>query len=146
MLVVAGPAGATQTSGTAGVGATVVASCSLAATTLDFGNYTGAQLDATSTITVTCTSTTAYNIGLNHGLHGGVGTSFLQGANAATVKYLLYRDAARTQEWSVTIGTNTVAGTGTGTAQALTVYGRAYGGSNVAPGTYTDTVTATVTY
>lgn len=139
-------AGATTATGSASVGATVVASCSLAATTLNFGTYVGTQLDATSTITVTCTNTTSYNIGVDHGLHAGFGTSFMAGPGSAQVQYLLFRDAARTQEWSVTIGTNTVSGTGTGSVQVLTVYGRVFNGQYVTPGTYTDTVTATVTY
>lgn len=145
-ILVTAAASATTTTGSASVGATVVASCSLTATTLNFGTYTGAQLDATSTITVTCTNTTSYNIGVDHGLHKSGYLSQLMGPGSVIVSYELFQDSARSHEWSVTIGNNTVTGTGNGTAQALTVYGRVFSGSNVAPGTYTDTVTATVTY
>jgi spore coat protein U-like protein len=48
--------------------------------------------------------------------------------------------------WGNTVGTDTVAGTGNGAAQALTVYGQIAAGLYVTPGSYTDTITATVTY
>jgi len=48
--------------------------------------------------------------------------------------------------WGNTIGTNTVASTGTGAAQSFTVYGRIPSQTTPAPATYTDTITVTVTY
>jgi spore coat protein U-like protein len=66
------------------------------------------------------------------------------GAN--TITYGLYQNAARTIAWGGTIGTNTVAGTGTGLAQLTTVYGRVPGQATPSPGTYTDTIIVTVTY
>ena len=45
-------------------------------------------------------------------------------SGAATVNYTLYSDSGRTTVWGNTIGTDTVAGTGNGAAQTLTVYGR----------------------
>jgi spore coat protein U-like protein len=65
---------------------------------------------------------------------------------AALVNYRLYRDAGRTQNWGNSIGTDTLAGTGNGAAQAITVYGRVPAQSTPAAGTYTDTVAVTVTY
>jgi spore coat protein U-like protein len=44
------------------------------------------------------------------------------------------------------VSTDTVAGTGNGAAQAITVYGQAAAGQYVAPGSYADTITATITY
>ena len=49
------------------VTATVVKDCAVTATNLAFGNYTGAQVRSTSTITATCTSSTTYTVGLNAG-------------------------------------------------------------------------------
>jgi spore coat protein U-like protein len=46
----------------------------------------------------------------------------------------------------VTIGTDTVPLTGNGAAQVETVYGQIPAGQFVAPGSYSDTITATVTY
>jgi spore coat protein U-like protein len=44
------------------------------------------------------------------------------------------------------VGTDTVAGTGTGATQTLTVYGSIPAGQVVTPGTYRDTVNVIVTY
>lgn len=50
--------------------------------------------------------------------------------------------------WGATTGTNTVAGTGTGANQVYQVYGQVANPSvnNAAPGSYQDTITATITY
>ena len=65
---------------------------------------------------------------------------------AATVSYSMYSNAGRTTNWGNTVGTDTVAATGNGAAQSYTVYGRVPPQTTPAPGTYTDTITATVTY
>jgi spore coat protein U-like protein len=44
------------------------------------------------------------------------------------------------------VGTDTVAGTGNGTDQPLTVYGRVPAGQQAPSGSYTDSVTGTITY
>ena len=62
------------------------------------------------------------------------------------VNYTLYRDAARTQLWGTTIGTDTVAGTGAGADQTLTIYARTPTQTVPPPGVYTDAVTITITY
>jgi spore coat protein U-like protein len=129
------------------VSATVQATCNITATNLSFGTYTGTQTDATSTITVTCTNTSAWNIGLNPGTcPGATVTTRCMLNGAAKLNYALFRDAARTLNWGQTVGTDTLSGTGTGNAQANTVYGRISGGQLPAPGAYTDTITATVTF
>src|SRR5580693_10083375 len=53
------------------VTATVVATCQVSATALGFGNYTGVVHPASSTVSVTCTDTTPYNVGLSAGLATG---------------------------------------------------------------------------
>jgi spore coat protein U-like protein len=70
----------------------------------------------------------------------------MTGPASALLGYALFSDASRTVNWGQTIGTDTVTGTGNGAAQAITVYGQATAGQFVAPGAYTDTITATVTY
>jgi spore coat protein U-like protein len=44
------------------------------------------------------------------------------------------------------VGTDTLASTGTGVAQSITVYGQIPAGQYVSPGTYNDTIIATITY
>ena len=67
-------------------------------------------------------------------------------SGAKFLDHEFYSDASRTQPWGSTSGTNTVGGTGTGSNQALSVYGRVASQSTPSPGTYTDSVVVTVTY
>jgi spore coat protein U domain-containing protein, fimbrial subunit CupE1/2/3/6 len=143
------PLAATATS-TFTVTITLAATCTVASpNTLDFGTQgiLSANVDQTTTFTVTCTNTTTYNVGLDAGLGSGatVATRKMTGG-AATVNYTLYSNPGRTTIWGNTVGTDTVAGTGNGAAQTLTVYGRVPSQTTPAPATYTDTITVTVTY
>ena len=62
------PASATTTvTTTFTVSATVQATCLISATAMAFGTYTGVVDNATSTVSVTCTNTTTYNVSLNPG-------------------------------------------------------------------------------
>jgi spore coat protein U-like protein len=58
----------------------------------------------------------------------------------------LYSDSGRTTNWGNTVGTDTVSGTGTGSAQSLTAYGRIPSQPTPAPATYSDTIVVTLTY
>jgi spore coat protein U-like protein len=119
------------------------------ATTLDFGTQgvLAANVDQTSAITATCTNTTPYNIGLDQGVNGGsVTTRQMKSAGPALIDYSLFRDAGRTLNWGQTIGTDTVAATGNGSAQPFTVFGRIPPQVSPIPAAYTDTITITVTY
>jgi|SRR5262245_14205463 len=143
------PLAATATSSFS-VTITLAATCTVASpNTLDFGTQgvLSANVDQTTTFTVTCTNTTPYTVALDAGTGSGatVATRKMT-SGAATVNYTLYRDAGRTNVWGVTTGTDTVAGTGNGAAQTLTVYGRVPSQTTPAPGTYTDTINVTVTY
>jgi spore coat protein U-like protein len=60
---------------------------------------------------------------------------------AAALNYGLYTDAGHTTNFATLASAN-----GTGSGVVTTVYGQVAAGQYVAPGTYTDTVTATVTY
>jgi spore coat protein U-like protein len=63
-----------------------------------------------------------------------------------TIDYQMFKDAAYTENWGDTVSTDTVSGTGIGTEQSFTVYGRVPAQTTPATGTYTDTVTVTVTF
>jgi spore coat protein U-like protein len=64
-----------------------------------------------------------------------------------TLGYQLYLDAGRSSVWGDgSASSSTSSGTGTGSAQTLTIYGRLPSLANVVPGSYTDTVTVTVSY
>jgi len=139
---------AATTSAAFTVTATVQTTCSIAANNLNFGGYTGVQLDSTTTLTATCSNGVPYTVGLNAGVSTGatVTTRKMKGPGSDLLAYSLFRDAARTLNWGVTVGADTVAGTGTGTAQTLTVFGRIPASQFVGPGAYADTITATLTF
>jgi len=67
-------------------------------------------------------------------------------SGTSVLKYALYSNSARTTNWGNTVGTDTVSWTGTGSTQSLTVYGQIPGGQSPKPGSYLDTITATITY
>ncbi len=141
------PASAATATTTFQVTATVVATCLISGNTLAFGNYTGVQLDGTTTLSVTCTNTTPYNVGLNAGTATGATVTTRKMVNGANLlAYALYSDTGRTTNWGNTVSTDTVPGTGNGSAQTLTVYGRIAAAQYVTPGSYADTITATITY
>ena len=131
------------------VTATVVTNCLISAANLNFGSVglLTSNVDATSTVTPTCTSTTPYNIGLNAGTGSGATvTTRKMTSGGATINYSLYSNSGRTTNWGNTVGTDTVSGTGSGLGQSYTVYGRVPSQSTPAPATYSDTIVATVTY
>jgi spore coat protein U-like protein len=131
------------------VAANVPPTCRVTASTLDFGStgVLSSARDASSTLTPTCTNGTSYHIGLNGGLSGASDPTLRRMVKGGeSVIYGLYRDPGRGQAFGSTQGVDTVAGTGTGLAQALSVYGRVPAQATPSPGAYSDTVVATITY
>jgi spore coat protein U-like protein len=131
------------------VDATVGGSCAVDATAMNFGHTTllDTALETSNTISIRCPSGTDYTIGLNGGLAGASDPEARElDSGTATIVYGIYRDAARTQPWGETIGSNTEAGTGTGSFQDFTAYGRIPAQSTPPAGVFTDTVVVTVTY
>jgi spore coat protein U-like protein len=130
------------------VTALVTTTCSITANSLNFGSYSGVQLDATTTLAATCSNTTPYNVGLNAGTATGATVTTRKMAGPATdlLAYQLFSDTGRTTNWGNTVGTDTVAGTGSGSAQTLTVYGRIPANQFIESGAYDDTITVTLTF
>jgi len=135
------------------VTATVIGTCTIGSISpVAFGNYdptSASPNNATGSINVICTNGKTYNIGLNPGTFAGatVTTRQMTGAPPGTpLPYSLFRDSARTLNWGQTIGTDTLALTGNGTTQTSTVYGEISALQAVTAGSYTDTVTITVTF
>ncbi len=150
-LLCAGTAqAATQTQNMA-VSMTVSAGCTVTAGTIAFGSQSSLQanVDQQGTFTVTCTNSTPYTIALDAGANGAsVANRRMKGGagNTEFVNYSLFTNAARTANWGNTVNTDTVAGTGNGASQTLTVYGRVPSQTIGSPGAYSDNVTITVTY
>ncbi|WP_411832561.1 spore coat U domain-containing protein [Pseudoxanthomonas mexicana] len=153
---IAGSAHAATATTTFQVRMIITESCDIStvtATDVDFGTrIRGATtpIDSQGQLVVNCSNGTPYNIGLSNGANPSSATVSasnrrMTGPGSATLAYGLFRDAGRTQLWGATIGTDTLSGTGNASNQSIPVYGRAI--STDAPaGTYTDTVTATITY
>lgn len=120
---------------------------------LDFGKVfqtIDRNIDSTATIAVTCNRGSSgsggnYSILLGNGEHAQGQQRRQLGPDGALLKYELYRDAARTQRWGDT-GKTGRSGTGNGSPQQWTVYGRVPPQAATTPGTYRDTVLVTVTY
>ena len=76
-----------------------------------------------------------------------VGTrATIAGTNCTAAPFTVTATDARTQPWGNSSGVITAAGTGSGLAQSLTVYGRVPAQTTPSPGAYTDTVVVTLTY
>jgi spore coat protein U-like protein len=128
----------------------IIADCIISANNLDFGQSQGVlatAVNVNTTLSVTCTNTTPYNIGLNAGTGTGSTTAARlmsgTGANTSTVAFNLYQTAGATN-WGNVQGTDTKSGTGTGSAQTLTVYGNVPAQATPQPDSYKSTITATV--
>lgn len=135
---------AAQDSDTFQVTATVQSVCTITANDLAFGAYdpSAGDSDASTTLDVTCTNGTDYDIGLS----GTVGSRAMAGPGGATLNYALFRDASRTLPWGLLGGGQDLMGTGNGAAQNVTVYGRVPGGQFSTSGAYSDSVTATIEF
>ena len=122
--------------------------CHLASTNLNFGSagLLNAAVSGTSTLTATCSASTPYTLSLSGGNANATDPTQRKMANgAAQITYGLYQDAAHGNPWGST-SSNWVSGTGSGASQSLTVYGLVPTQTTPAPGTYTDTIVATVSY
>jgi len=157
VIVAQAALGAGSTTATFTVQATVVSACtSVNATNLIFGNIVPGQSGTgTSTISVTCASGTPYTVDLDNGLlyqGGAIGLrNMVLDANNA-IEYSIFKDASHTAVWGsgVLNGTATT-GVGTGSAQAISAYGIAFGqntytGLPANAGNYTDTITVTLSF
>ena len=136
------PAAAATATTTFAVTATVQATCSVSATAMAFGTYSTVVAPSTSTVTVTCTNTTPYTVGLSAGLAtGATVTNRSMTSGAVLLGYGLFSDAAHSVNFATTASLN-----GNGASQPITIYGQIPAGEYVTPGSYSDTITVTVTY
>lgn len=131
------------------VNATVINNCNITTTPLSFGSTTvlNSAVTSSTSISVQCTNGDAYEVALDGGTTSGtVASRQMVGASSGgKVSYQLYLDSAHATPWGDgTNSTSMAAGTGSGSAQALTVYGRVPVQSVPTPDSYSDTVKATV--
>jgi spore coat protein U-like protein len=131
-------------------------SCTVTATGVSFGAYnplSTAARDSTGSVRVRCTLLVAlpgsFTVDLNAGASGTYANRTLR-SGASSLNYNLFTDLARTQIW----------GNGAGGSvrvthnfsnllvvdRTFTAYGRIAARQNVRAGSYSDTITVTVTY
>lgn len=131
------------------VSAIILDNCTVVATPLAFTPPPGgtAAVDSTSTITLACTPNSSFDVALNAGTNAVSGARNMKLATGADLlPYEIYQDAAHTQIWGDT-GSNKKSGTAPLGAVSYTAYGRiAANRPSVSVGSYTDTVTVTVTF
>jgi len=147
-------------SGTFDVRMTVLKSCTVTAgssSDIDLGSVDATAIDTSNsnTISVNCSKTTPYFIGLmpsaaNGGNANGAGSmASATAGNTDTIPYQLHQDSATGAIWGNTATTtdagNGVEGIGSGLAQSFTVYAVAPS-ANFTPDSYLDTVTVNVNY
>ena len=138
------------------VSASVWYDCTVSASPLDFGtvgaNLVQGPVDATGSISVTCTLGAPYAISLDRGQSPAATVAnrkLSRVGGPQTLDYQLYRDAARNQPWGDgSLGTDTVnaSGAGVNSPRVHTVYGRLARQAPPQNGTYNDTITVTVSY
>jgi spore coat protein U-like protein len=147
LLFAAQAANAQTATTTFSVTATVNSTCLVSGNTLAFGTYTGTAIDASTTLSVTCSNTQAYTVGLSAGTGTGatVTNRLMTGPSSATLNYALLTGSYTGTNWGNSSG-SWVSGTGNGSAQTLTVYGVLAANQYPTPGSYSDTITVTVTY
>jgi spore coat protein U-like protein len=133
-------------------------SCSAGTTAVAFGNYNPISATATTAngnVAVTCTAlvifTAAYVISLSAGNSGSFTTRFMK-LGAVNLNYNLYTTSGYTSIWGDgTAGTSAISDSYTAivigpVTRNYTVFGLLPALQAVGVGTYTDTVTVTVTY
>jgi spore coat protein U-like protein len=150
-LAISGQASAATATTSMSVSATVVATCSLTTGAMAFGSYSGTAVSSSADLSITCTDGAPYTIALGAGSGTSATTSARTMVNSAdttsTLSYGLYQDSAFATNWGDTVGTDTLAGTGTGAVQTVSVYGEIPAAQLTSTtGSYADTVVATINY
>lgn len=153
---VAAPALAGSATSSFTVSATVSANCTISTTALSFGAYdpiatnASTPLDATGTVTITCTKGATTTIGLDVGSNGAAasGTTRAMKSGSDVLSYEIYQNAGRTTLWGNSGGDLfTPAAAPSKAPRTFSTFGRVPAGQDVPAGaSYTDTVTATVNF
>ena len=136
---------------------TITASCTINAATLTFPSTPGTNLlsaavTGSTNVSVTCNSGSPYSIGMDNGANYSSTRRMATGGNY--IGYGLYVDSAFSYPWTTGASNSTCTttndcylGTGSGTPQSIPIYGQVPTVASAPPsGTYSDTVTMTITF
>ena len=148
-MVVATPAVAGTNSATLTVTAEVVESCEVSDATLAWtglGVLNGADHDTSTSMSLTCTDGSDYNVTMGAGGNAVAGQRYMAGSGTDTIPYDLYLGVP-TSGTILAVNNAVAAGTGNGAAQPLTIGGRIpASAANVAADSYSDSVAVTITF
>lgn len=131
------------------VGLTIVDECTIATQNIDFGEagIISTQLTAGGNITIECTHSTPYQVGLSGGASGDTDDRTMSAGDTDVIHYNLFSDSGYGSIWGEEQGVDTVdSASATGANEILPVYAKIDSHQNVAPGDYSDTITATIWY
>lgn len=124
------------------------ADCTLSVGTLNFGTYdilNTAPLDSVATVTYSCEAVVSPTMSLSKGNAPNFSPrQMLQGTSA--LAYNLYLDAARTAVWGDGTAATSTFACSIGTSLTVSIFGRVFAGQNLAVGSYSDNILATITF
>jgi spore coat protein U-like protein len=111
------------------------------------GNFTASANSSSGSVTVLCTESTPYSIGLNNGSnYNGTNRTMIDGNNHS-IAYDLYQDNAYSVIWGDIGSGNQLNGAGSGVNQSATVYAQIPSGQSPVPsGSYSDVVVVTLNF
>lgn len=138
--------GATDT-GTLNVTATVTTNCSLSGGTMAFGTYVSGQttnLDVQGSINYVNCPAGRLTFELDNGANAN-GTQRRMKSGSNYLNYQLYKTSSRNTVWGTGAEANQIELL-QGGGGSVVVYGRIPAGQTVPPGSYSDTVTITLTF
>lgn len=124
--------------------------CTVTATNINFGNYDVTSTNnttSTGTITVSCSNDTNVVISIGQSLYGGINPRRMKHTiHNDFLNYNIYQNAGLTTIWGDgTNGTSPLIVNRIGRNKTYTYYGTLFAGQDVSAGTYTDSLTVTVT-
>ena len=122
------------------------ATCHVTPQAVSFGSYdpiAGASVDGIGSVGVACDEPVDFTIALTAG--SGTFEERRMSSGARQLAYNLYTSASRAVVWADGIAGSGVSSHGV-TAVDLTIYGRISAGQNVAAGSYSDSLTITLSY
>lgn len=134
------------------VSASVKDTCTLSTAPVAFSTVDvsgGTAIDGTGSITVKCSKGTAWDATASAGAGGSVTSRKMTHVSVAnqSLNYQLYVDTGRANAWTDSLTGARLSGTGTAANDVRTVYARILAGqSDAQVGSYSDSVTVTVTY
>jgi spore coat protein U domain-containing protein, fimbrial subunit CupE1/2/3/6 len=159
LAILSVPAKAGTATNSLTVQANVANNCKVTAATLNFGAYDPVVANATTdltaqqALTINCTKdTAATSIDLDNGIHAsGAQRRMTNGSD--NLNYNLFKDSARTSNWTTGAVNGVVPDASTSKNTALTsggnpivVYGTVPQNQDVSAGSYSDTVTITINF